>query len=243
MASTAFQQIEALLRARHLDGTLARLATPDAGPSLAPTDLGELDRALGGGWRRGEISELIGPVSSGRTSLCVATLISAVRRGEVVALVDACDRFDAVTSAGAGLDLSRVLWVRGPDVWALDDARAPLVERLARNAVRAFDLIIRAGGFGVVVLDVADVPARLLRQMPMTTWLRLAHANEGRETVGLLVSATPLGRSARGVSVRLSSAGRWVGESDRSRRLEGLDIRAEVVSARLGVSGPAMLRM
>jgi len=243
MVSQAFQHIEALLRAKQLDGTLARLGAADLGPGLAPTGFDELDRALGGGWRRGEVSEIVGPASSGRTSVCIATLAAAVRRGEVVALVDACDRFDPVTAAGAGLDLSRVLWVRGSEVMALDAARAPLVERLAQNAIRAFDLIIRAGGFGVVVLDVADVPSRLLRQVPMTTWLRLAHANEGRDTVGLLVSAAPLGRSARGVSARLSSAGRWVGASDRSRRLEGLDIRADVASTRMGVGGPVALRV
>jgi len=215
----------------------------DTAANSAPTDLAGLDHTLGGGWPRGELSEIVGPASSGRTSLCVATMAAAVRRGEVVALVDACDRFDPVTSAGAGLDLSRVLWVRGPDVRSMDSARGPLVDRLAKNAIRAFDLIMRAGGFGVVALDVADVPSRVMRQVPMTTWLRLAHAIEGRETAGVMVSAVPLGRSARGVSARLSSVGRWVGTSDRSRRLDGLDIRAEAVSARLRASEPARLRM
>jgi hypothetical protein len=133
--------------------------------------------------------------------------------------------------------------VRGPDVRSIDSARAPLVDRLAQNAIRAFDLIVRAGGFGVIVLDVADVPPRVMRQVPMTTWLRLAHAIEGRETAGVMVGAAPLGRSARGVSVRLSSAGRWAGTSDRSRRLDGLDIRADAVSARLRASEPARLQV
>jgi hypothetical protein len=242
MVSASFERIEALLRARQLDGTLARPGAEDTGPGLAPTGLEPLDRALGGGWRRGEVSEIVGQHSSGRTSLCLATLAASAERGEVVALVDACDRFDPVTAAAAGFDLSRTLWVRGPD-FTVEAARAEMLETVVRRAVRAFDLIIRAGGFGVVVLDVADIPPGLLRRLPMTTWLRLAHANEGRDTVGLLVSEAPLGRSARGVSVRLSATGRWAGESARSRRFAGLDVRVEIASARMGAGGSLALRL
>ena len=56
---------------------------------------------LGGGWRRGEVSELVGARSSGRTSVLLATLAAATARGEVVALVDALDRFDPASAAAA----------------------------------------------------------------------------------------------------------------------------------------------
>ena len=70
-------------------------------------------RVLGGGWRRGEVSEVVGVRSSGRTSVLVATLAAATSRGEVVALVDAFDRFDPGRPRPPVLDLDRVLWVRG----------------------------------------------------------------------------------------------------------------------------------
>lgn len=231
MVSQAIQHIEGLLRARKLDGTLAKL---ELIPAMAPTGLDAFDRALGGGWRRGELSELTGPKSSGRTSLLLATLAAATARGEVVSVVDSLDRFDPAVAAAAGVDIMRVLWVRGPsEGLSLKFRDRPfLADALVRRALRAADLIIRAGGFGIVALDLADLPAPLLRRVPSSSWLRIAHANEGRDTICLLLADQPLARSPRGVSVRLSAVPRWSGESVQSRRLDGLDIDVSVTSAR-----------
>ncbi len=147
-----------------------------------------------------------------------ASLAASTARGEVAALVDTVDRFDPASAAALGLDLSRVLWVRGPAL-TVEAARPAMVERAVQQAVRAFDLIIRAGGFGLVVLDLGDVPPRVVRSLPHTTWLRLAHANEGRDTAGLMVLDSPMGRSARGVTLPVQGAPRWIGSSDQSRRL------------------------
>ena len=253
MVSQAIQHIEGLLRARKLDGTLTKL---ELVPAMAPTGLDAFDRALGGGWRRGELSELTGPASSGRTSLLLASLAAATARGEVVAVVDSLDRFDPAMAASAGVDLMRLLWVRGPsvtDVPGLKSRPAParssgrmaqpvgrnlssgsdsLADALVRRALRAADLIIRAGGFGIVALDLADLPAQLLRRVPSSSWLRIAHVNEGRDTVCILVADAPLARSPRGVSVRLTATPRWRGGSVQSRRLDGLDIDVSITSAR-----------
>jgi hypothetical protein len=234
MASPAIQHIEGLLRARQLDGTLARL---EFVPATAPTGLAEVDRALGGGWRRGELSELAGAASSGRSTLLNATFAAATARGEVIALVDALDRFDPARAAEAGVALERLLWVRGPSLSALP-SRAPrrgeraLGDEVVRRALRAADLIVRAGGFGVVALDLGDVPAATVARLPMTSWMRLSHANEGRDTVCLLVTPSPTARSPRGVSARLSARPRWTGESAQRRRLDGFDVRLAVTSSR-----------
>jgi hypothetical protein len=249
MVSQAIQHIEGLLRARKLDGTLAKL---ELVPAMAPTGLEAFDRALGGGWRRGELSELTGPKSSGRTSLLLASLAAATARGEVVGIVDSLDRFDPAMAAAAGVDVMRVLWVRGPSVTDLPGLKSrptygvggnshvgrnfssgdSLADALVRRALRAADLIIRAGGFGIVALDLADLSPQLLQRVPASSWLRIAHANEGRDTVCLLVADAPLARSPRGVSVRLSAVPRWSGGSVQSRRLDGLDINVRVTSAR-----------
>lgn len=227
--SPALQHIEALLRARKLDGTLAR---PEVVPEAASTGMAAFDQALGGGWRRGAMSELTGPASSGRTSLLVVTMAAATARGEVVGLVDSLDRFDPAMAAGAGVDVSRVLWVRGASLQpATRGAGTSLADHLVRRALRAADLIVRAGGFGVVALDLADVPVPTLKRVPATSWLRLAHANEGRDTVCLLVADTPVARSPRGVSVRLTARSRWTGPSAPRRRLDGLHVAAVVTSA------------
>ena len=87
-------------------------------------------------------------------------------------------------------------------------------------------LVLQAGGFGAVVLDLADAAPLTLRQFPHTTWMRLARAVEGSPTVAVLVGAEHLGRSAGGATVALappgSPAGEWCGEGPRARRLAGI---------------------
>jgi RecA/RadA recombinase len=225
MKTAALHRLESLLQAKQLDRTLAR-AWPDAGVMAVSSGMASIDAALGGGWRRGEVSEIVGSRSSGRTSVLMSTLATATRQGAVVGLVDACDRFDPVTAEAAGLDLDRVLWVRGRTL-TVELARPEALSQAVHQAIRALDLIVRAGGFAVAALDVADMPARYLRALPWTTWMRLAHANEGRETVCLLVGDAAMGKSARGASVHLDASRRWTGDSPQSRRFAGLEIRVD----------------
>jgi hypothetical protein len=225
MKSAAVAKLESLLETRKLGRTLLKSEEADPAARLVPSGVATVDAALAGGWRRGEVSELVGGRSSGRTRVVLSTLATVTARGELAALVDAVDRFDPRTAAAAGLDLNRVLWVRGRSL-SVESARPALIDHAVRQALRACDLIVRAGGFSVVVLDVADVPARALRALPFTTWLRLAHVNEGRETVCLLVGQTPMGSSARGASIAIDATSHWTGQSAQSRRLSGLDVRA-----------------
>ncbi len=230
MASVALSRLTTLLQARKLDGTLTRpLST---GLPTTSTGVEALDQALSPGaqktgWPRGHVSEIVGPASSGRTSVVMAALAAVTARDGVVALVDVADRFDPASAADAGVNLDRLLWVRGPNMtWG---APHSIVGDLAvRRGLRAFDLTVRAGGFAVVVLDLADVPERMVRTLPASTWLRLAHVIEGRDTVGLLVGTTPMGRSAGGVSLALHGAGQWAGTSVQSRRLSGVAVQARV---------------
>lgn len=230
MASPALAHLTQLLDSRKLAGTLARPADP-ARPRIA-TGVEPLSETLAGGWPQGQLSELVGPSSSGRTSVVMATLAAVTRAGGVVGYVDVADRLDPQGMAEAGVDLSRVLWVRGPQLsWQSGSMRLGQPDRVGRVAeealvrgLRAWDLIVRAGGFAVVVLDVADVPARWIRSLPMATWLRMAHALEGRDTVGLVVAAQGVGRSAQGASVVLRAKGEWAGGSAQSRRLSGLSV-------------------
>jgi len=217
MASSAVRLLETLLQQKKFAGTLAR---PREEPRVVSSGLDDLDRTIGGGWPLGAISEIVGARSSGRTRVLLSTLATATREGQVVALVDALDRFDPRSAAEAGLDLSRVLWVRGAPL-SVETARPAVIDHAIRQAVRAGDLIIRAGGFAVVALDLCDIPARRLQALPSVTWLRLAHANEGRETVALLGSEAPVGRSARGVSVQIEARPCWRGASAQARRLSG----------------------
>jgi hypothetical protein len=237
MPSLAIERLESALQARHFDRTLLSRRLP--GGRVATTGWASLDTALAGGWPRGELSEAVGPRSSGRTWLLQATVAAATRRGEVVAIIDAVDRFDPRSALHAGVDLARVLWIRGPALTA-EQTRATLLEDAVSKAVRAFDLVIRAGGFAVAALDLADLPLRTIRALPFATWLRLARAMDGpagmpgQDTAGLLLADAPVSRSAGGVSVRLTTTGRWVGASVQQRQLARLTLEAEIVSPRHG---------
>jgi hypothetical protein len=238
MATPARAHLESLLRARKLDATLdaAHPLQPDA-PEPAPSGLAWLDGRLGGGWPRGQVSEVVGPRSSGRSWLAAQAVAQATRQGELAALVDATDSFDPASLAHVAVHWPHLLWVRGrvPVGGAATRAAQALQEQELDRALKAMALVLQAGGFGVAVLDVGDVPAALLRQLPFTTWLRLARLVEGRDTACVLLAPEPLARSARGVSVRLSggtAAGRWSGDHASSRWLAGLATHARLVRAR-----------
>src|SRR4051812_39548454 len=80
-------------------------------PEMVPFGITELD-ALTGGGPRGALTEMVGPASSGRTSITLSLLAEITRRQEVCAVIDATDSFDPASAEAAGADLDRVLWVR-----------------------------------------------------------------------------------------------------------------------------------
>ena len=217
--------LESLLRARKLDGTLTLLPGAEALPErLASLGDAGLDEALGGGLRRGHLSEIAGPPSSGRSSVVIRALAAAADRGEAIALVDASDTFDPSSAAAQGLALTQLLWVR-PST-GLRDADAA-------RALKAFSLILQAGGFGLVVLDLADLPAPAVRRFPWTTWMRVARIIEGSETAALLVGAERIARSAGGVTIALQSApARWQGAAHRARLFTGIQPVSRIIRAR-----------
>jgi recombination protein RecA len=216
--------LESLLRARKLDVTLTDVPSPER---FAPAGGADLDGALGGGFRRGHLSEITGGASSGRTTMVIQVLAAAAARGEAVALVDACDTFDPASAAARGLDLARLLWVRSSAGAGAGDAGD------ATRALKAFFLILQAGGFGLVVLDLADVPAAALRRFPYTSWMRVARMIEGSDTAALLVGSERLARSAGGVTVALDAAPvRWHGAAPRARIFTGVAPAPRVVRAR-----------
>jgi hypothetical protein len=194
-----------------------------------------LDATLGGGFPRGHVSEIVGPRSSARTSLLLTLLAAATARGELVALVDALDMLDVDSAAAAGVDLDRLLWVRGHVVTNPGFARE-LNQRAMEQAIRALALILQAGKFGMVAFDVAEAPALAVRHLPFTTWLRLQRMVEGTETVCVLVGDAPMARSSAGLTLRLgrkSPVGRDDGDDVfRARLFRGLTAEAQIARAR-----------
>jgi recombination protein RecA len=80
-----------------------------------PTGIAKLDVLLRGGIPRGSLVELYGRSSSGRTGLCLSLLAQATGEQQTCAFVDVSDSLDPMSLAAAGVDLTRLLWVRCGD--------------------------------------------------------------------------------------------------------------------------------
>ncbi len=223
MPSALRVELESLLRHRKLDRTLTTNAWADLTRVVAPTGLEMLDEQLGGGIARGHLSEIVGPRSSGRTTVLCQMLRAAGDRGEAMAFIDSCDRFDPASASASGVDLSKLLWVR---------------ERgNASRALKAMNLVLQAGGFGLVALDLADVSPLALRQFPYTTWMRIARVIEGSQTAAVVIAAERIARSPGGVTIALEptadvSRAEWSGTTDRARFLRGIELRPRIVGGR-----------
>jgi hypothetical protein len=228
--------LESLLRARQLDRTLTT-ALPPVDTDAAACGVMALDVRLGGGFPRGQVSELVGPRSSGRTSLLHQMLAAATARGELVALVDALDMFDVESASAAGIDLDRLLWIRGHVVSNPGMCR-DMNQRALEQVLRAFTLVLQAGNFGVIAFDVAEAPSHAIRRLPFTTWLRLQRMVEGSQTVCLLVGSEPMARSSAGLTLRVGIRDSGLGIRNSGsirfseRLFDGLDIEAEIVGER-----------
>jgi len=234
MAKTALAVLESALRERKLDRTLTTALPPLEQPAdaCAQTGIEAVDACLRTGVPRGQLSELTGPRSSGCTTLLLRMIAAATQRGELAAVVDTFDRLDVASLAAAGADLTRVLWIRGqasgPPEWAID------------RALKALNLVLQAGGLGFVSIDLANVPARTLRAIPFTTWLRVQRAVEGRDTACLLMSPEPVARSAGGLTLTLTGRTAWTGPAARPR-VSGAELKMRVVSPRRRVEGEVAL--
>src|SRR5213594_2495303 len=238
MASLARADLESLLRARKLDRALTTALPPGDCSTVAPSGIPALDARLGGGFPRGQLSELVGPRSSGRTSLLLRLLAAATARGELVALVDVLDMLDVESASAAGVDLDRLLWIRGhvvPNPGLCRD----LNQRALEQAIRALTLVLQAGNFGLVVFDAAEAPADAVRRLPFTTWLRLQRIIEGSQTACVLVGTEPMARSSAGLTLKLGSGNVECGARFQGRLFDGLDVQARVVRARARVKEEA----
>lgn len=204
------------------------LVRPGLGPARQPpaaTGLAPLDALLGGGFPRGRISEVVGPRSSGRTSLLLAALARATACGGLAALVDVADGLDPASARAAGVVLDGLLWVR--------------CGRRLGAALRAAEVLGRGGGFDVVAVDLGDLAPTALARVPPGAAVRLQRAVEGTATALVVAGAGRLtgGLAALVLAVRRRAV-RWVPRGP--GLLAGLTAEARVLRARMPPAGAAV---
>src|SRR5271156_2332438 len=162
-------------------------------PEMVSSGIAAMD-ALTGGLPRGCLTEVCGPASSGRTTLLLAALAAATRRGECCVLVDASDALDPQSAAAAGVELDRLLWVRCGE-------NSP--EKSLEQLLRTTDLLLESGGFGLIALDLGDLPEQAARRIPLTTWFRFRRAVEHTPTVLLAVERQSIAGSCSSLLIKL----------------------------------------
>ena len=193
-------------------------------PEMVSSGIRELD-ALTGGLPRGCLTEICGSASSGRTSILLAALANATRRGEVCALVDASDALDPTSAASAGIEMGRLLWVRCKKT--VPSSRFPVLSSLPEHnfghsnqsklsaergweskleqVMKVTDLLLQSNGFGMIVLDLADIPVRSARRIPLASWFRFRRAIEHTPTVLLVLEQQPIAGSCSSVLLKVSA--------------------------------------
>ena len=199
----------------------------------------EID-SLAGGLPRGSLTEICGPPCAGRTSLLLSALASRTAQAEVCALVDGHDGFDPYSAEAAGVELNQLLWVRCRDI---------------NQALRATDLLLQGGGFGLIALDLSDIPPETVRYVPLNAWFRFRRAVEDTPTILVLLDQEANAKTCASLVLRLEAAPvqwtttvRWATTvalpndaehfftPSSARLLEGFEIHAEVLRSRIGRS-------
>lgn len=141
-------------------------------------------------------------------------LAAATAAGELAAIVDSGNAFDPAGVRALGGDLGKLLWVR--------------CNGRAEHALRAADLILHGGGFGLVALDLCDVPEHILQHVPTSYWHRFRRAIENTPTVLTVAASRPQARSCAARQIAFTRRRiRWTGEEP-AHLLAGLETGAHL---------------
>jgi hypothetical protein len=169
-------------------------------PELFPTGICEVDAVLGGGVPRGSITEVAGAASTGKTSFGLSAIAAITQSGATCAWVDVSDALSPESAAAANIVLKRLLWLR---------MSAERKERVSNRpwsrlvqALKATDLLLQAGGFAAIVLDMSDVLPQHTMRIPLGAWYRFRLAAEQARTALIFLAQSPCAGSCAALALR-----------------------------------------
>lgn len=121
-------------------GSIMRLGTDSkVRVESIPTGAINLDAAIGvGGIPRGRVTEIYGPESSGKTTLCLHVVANAQKLGGVAAFIDAEHALDTEYAKKLGVDVENLL-ISQPDT--------------GEQALEICEILVRSGAVDVIVID------------------------------------------------------------------------------------------
>ena len=281
---------------------------------VASAGISAVDELLQGGLPIGAITEITGPESSGRTSLSLSFVAQMTQAGKVCAWVDVSSALHPESAVAAGLDLSRLLWIRcgvppktqhhpvATDSFTISTAyltpppikkglhgggcgghprmeskglseamggffrpeaiaprcaepqprvkverrefeptSPPLTTDARRTtvtgkpwarieqALRVTDLLLQAGGFSAIVLDMGGIAPEFSTRVPLATWFRYRAAAERSQVSILLLTQHACAKSSAGLVLRLQPAHAL---QDETTVFAGVEYRVDVTRER-----------
>ena len=122
-------------------GSIMRMGadSPRERIAVIPTGAINLDAAIGvGGIPRGRVTEIFGPESSGKTTLCLHLVANVQKAGGVAAYVDAEHALDVEYARKLGVDVENLL-VSQPDT--------------GEQALEIVEILVRSGAVDIIVID------------------------------------------------------------------------------------------
>jgi hypothetical protein len=126
----------------------------------------------------------------------MAALASRTAAAEACAFIDGRDTFDPYSAEATGVQLNQLLWVRCRNI---------------DQALRATDLVLHAGGFGLVALDLGDIPPEVVRYVPLNVWFRFRRAVEHTPTIFLVIEQEPHAKTCASLVLRMETeAAHWL---------------------------------
>jgi recombination protein RecA len=136
----ALESAVAQIKKQYGDGAVMRLGEAShLEVGVVPTGSLSLDLALGvGGIPRGRVTEIFGPESSGKTTLCQHIVAEAQKLGGVCAYIDMEHALDPSYAAKCGVDVDN-LYISQPDT--------------GEQALEIAETLVRSGAVDVVVVD------------------------------------------------------------------------------------------
>jgi len=111
------------------------------------------------------------------------------------------------------------------------------------QALKAADLLLQSGGFGLIIVDLGDIPAEQARRIPLTSWFRFRRVVENTPTIFMVVARTSCAKTCASLVMQLRAqplkSGKCTAGSEQKRLLthvallDGLNVHVEVARTRL----------
>lgn len=178
----------------------AELQIKQAESRLNQLNISQLKPFIKSDLQRGCLIEITGVKSSGKTSASLYILAESICNGETCSYIDLNNHFDPASLAQVGLNPGQLSWVR--------------CHGNTEHAIRSTDLLLHAGGFGVVLLDLCGASLKALNRVPLSYWFRFRRAVENTPTILLICGEHPQARSCSRHSLEvIPKKIHWEGEA------------------------------